>query len=207
MTLSRNAYQRPERVSTDSGISLWADSSSPCPRTGDVPVGGHLISLFWGHSRGTTPRPAVASESRTEVPSVRTTWAWCRSRSTPTRRGGKSGDPGAAHGSRSGVRRAELRHNEVALWGGRTPVDTCVAVPAAISRASVDAGAGSFSACSCAGPGQAGNVPDPSRASHDGPIANLRYWPGRLLCSLLLIGGALIDASQSLRHIAAPSRR
>ena len=32
--------------------------------------------------KGTTPRPAVASYRRSEVPSVSTTWAWCRSRST-----------------------------------------------------------------------------------------------------------------------------
>jgi hypothetical protein len=31
--------------------------------------------------RGITPRPAVASDSRSEVPSVSTTWAWWSRRS------------------------------------------------------------------------------------------------------------------------------
>jgi hypothetical protein len=62
----------------------------------DFPVGGQLISLrvdrlcpcwrsadlFAGQVSGVTPFPAVASASRRLVPSVRTRWAWWRSRST-----------------------------------------------------------------------------------------------------------------------------
>ena len=69
------------RVSRDSGTSSWADSWAPSRRTRDLHADGQLISLV-GQPSGTTPFPAVASASRYEAPSVRTTWAWWRSRST-----------------------------------------------------------------------------------------------------------------------------
>jgi hypothetical protein len=68
-------------VSRDSGTSSWADTRSPSPRTRDLHAGGQLISRG-GQPSGTTPFPAVASASLKEAPSVRTTWAWWRSRST-----------------------------------------------------------------------------------------------------------------------------
>ena len=46
-------------------------------------MGGQLISRWVGQVvSGVTPLPARASASRIELPSVMTTWAWCRSRST-----------------------------------------------------------------------------------------------------------------------------
>src|SRR6266496_3495428 len=54
-------------------ISLWVDGLCPCGRSADLPA---------GQVSGVTPLPAVASARRRLVPSVRTRWAWCSSRST-----------------------------------------------------------------------------------------------------------------------------
>ena len=53
---------------------LPGDGHNRAPGTATGPV---LVQ-----ARGTTPLPAMASAKRTDWPSVRTTWAWCNSRST-----------------------------------------------------------------------------------------------------------------------------
>jgi hypothetical protein len=57
-------YRQAARLSTDSRISWWADSSSPGLWTRVLPVGGQLISSRAAQVSSTTPLPARASASR-----------------------------------------------------------------------------------------------------------------------------------------------
>lgn len=76
----------PRRINGKTVTVTWdgcqRSAGLPCGRSGDLPVRGQLISFRQCQVKGITPRPAVASVGRSEVPSVMMTWAWCRSRST-----------------------------------------------------------------------------------------------------------------------------
>ena len=70
------------RVSMASGICPVADSRTARSWPTELPGGGQVFCPLGQLVSGVTPLPAVAWVRRMLSPAVRTTWAWCSSRST-----------------------------------------------------------------------------------------------------------------------------